>query len=285
MTTCYFHVTETLRKEIGSNLYIAALKKDMNLLHLCPTTQHFNSLHKLLLVKWTAENNTPITNALNKAYFFADWNGWHIGALPHAGAGLTNNSLESFNKTIKLLAKQSVTMRAFNHNTIPAILEYIADRRWSLVRGQSQIELLNNRVKMDIKLVTATRDVIKGKPANMLKVGGKWFVNTCDSRMNKKTMTVERINQHNEFNEASLPAATANDFKDKYMSMHVVEKVVRPGGQHTDYTCDCKQYMTYGTFCSHSLAAMHDDNAINFIQMTTVVEASSRKGADRRKGC
>lgn len=284
LTTCYFHVVKNLKDIAGKKVFKDHYKADVQLLHLCPTKQHFKSLSKLIVAKWKERGDAKTVGAMNESYIADDrWNGWHIGALPHAGAGLTNNSLESFNKTIKQLAPQYTSMQIFNQQSIPAILKYIDDTTRVVLSGLNPIAVINlPTLMLHWDLVNATKRIIEGKAKNMLKSDGKWYVNTSKNRNNVK-MTQKRINVHNEFNEASPPAATAKDFKSKYMSMHVVEKIVRPIAQHTEYICDCKHYMTYGVFCSHSLAAMHDDGAINFIHMFKAVEGPRGKGRPKKR--
>ncbi|XP_021700374.1 uncharacterized protein LOC110678751 isoform X1 [Aedes aegypti] len=151
LLNCYFHFTQNLDKHLKKYHEVPVelhneIKRNIGILQVAPTEQHFIAGAKLFLVKYKRFPN--FMNFMKKYVQDPNFCLWYEAAMPAVPA--TNNALEALNKSIKynFLNRYKEPLASFKVLILNIIYEY-GDPQRNIVLERSVTTLENQRKTFD----------------------------------------------------------------------------------------------------------------------------------------
>ena len=153
------------------------------------------------------------------------------------------------------------------------------------------LELLTNYEILSVKFLNKVKPLYATKESCILEHDGVYYVNS-NFNCSAEPVTTERViafNMTENSNSVNVNEASVDEIdkeiirlKRTYEGLHAIRttKCIAPALDY--FTCDCKNYLTYGVLCEHILIALNHSQHYKLANLMEALDQPKKCGRKRK---
>jgi hypothetical protein len=186
--SCWVHVIRKCherKSKLLNKLYWNTIQEHITIMHMCSCSSQFMRISKIYLREWRLLGEEEYSNWFTNTYLDPKWMNWFFGAPGQKLVNVDNNSLESYNRQIKLIIGTTIrqSLERFIDQGIRDILLDGSNRVQKSLTSISyldlpQSELIKEKAIPSEMLQKSILFLSSPQSYSHILTMGKWFFNT-----------------------------------------------------------------------------------------------------------